>query len=108
MNSRDRDLAANLVPPLPHLDLEHTVDLEAQPLPLFEKEIFYPPSRAVSVIRHVCTMSSIRAQGILSERQRPEPFLRALHSALLIALTFISPAHPTALTWGDPCDSPSP
>lgn len=43
MNSRDRDLAANLVPPLPHLDLERIVDLEAQPLPLFKKGIFYPP-----------------------------------------------------------------
>lgn len=77
MNLRHGDLAANLAPPLLHLDHEHIADLEAQPLPLLKKGTFYTPSRAVRVIRHVCKMSSIRAQGILNEKQRPEPFLLA-------------------------------
>lgn len=53
MNLRHGDLAANLAPPLLHLDHEHIADLEAQPLPLLKKGTFHPPSRAVRVIRRV-------------------------------------------------------
>lgn len=81
MNLRHGDLAANLAPPLLHLDHEHIADLEAQPLPLLKKGTFHTPSRAVRVIRHVCKMSSIRAQGILNEKQRPEPFLTRAHGS---------------------------